>query len=55
MPLFTRLTHKAFLEELLPFPGRIPSAAKLLRIYQRSGSRSFCADGLPEAIGTAGT
>jgi glycolate oxidase iron-sulfur subunit len=35
-PFFTRLARKAFMEKLLPFPGRIVFAAKLLRLYQRS-------------------
>jgi glycolate oxidase iron-sulfur subunit len=36
-PFVTRVARKLFIERLLPFPSRIAFAAKLLRIYQRSG------------------
>jgi len=36
-PFLARLARKLFLEDLLPFPGRIAFTAKLLRFYQRSG------------------
>lgn len=36
-PWFARVTRKLVFRGLLPFPGRIATAAKLLRLYQRSG------------------
>jgi glycolate dehydrogenase iron-sulfur subunit len=36
-PLFTRLARKSFIQWLLPYPDRIASVAKLLRVYQHSG------------------
>ncbi len=36
-PFFARLARQVFIEKLLPYPGRISFAAKLLRLYQRSG------------------
>ena len=39
-PWFTRTVRQFVFEKLLPNPGRIASAAKLLRFYQRSGLQS---------------
>jgi glycolate oxidase iron-sulfur subunit len=40
-PFFTRLARQLFIEKLLPYPARIASAGKLLRLYQRSGLQDF--------------
>ena len=40
-PWLTRTTRNFVFNHLLPFPGRIAGAAKLLRIYQRSGLQSL--------------
>jgi glycolate oxidase iron-sulfur subunit len=40
-PWFSRTMRKLVFEKLLPFPGRIAAAAKLLRFYQRSGLQSI--------------
>lgn len=40
-PWFARLTREFVFNWLLPFPGRIAAAARLLRLYQRSGLQAF--------------
>jgi glycolate oxidase iron-sulfur subunit len=40
-PWFSRLARKLVFEQLLPFPRRIATTAKILRFYQRSGLRSI--------------
>jgi glycolate oxidase iron-sulfur subunit len=40
-PWFSRTARRFVFEHLLPFPGRIAIAARLLRFYQRSGLRSI--------------
>ena len=40
-PWFARLTREFVFNRLLPFPGRIAAAARLLRLYQRSGLQAF--------------
>ena len=40
-PLFSRLARDLVYRRLLPFPGRIAAAARLLKFYQRSGLASL--------------
>jgi glycolate oxidase iron-sulfur subunit len=40
-PFLARLTRDIFLNKLLPNPGRIATAARLLRFYQHSGLQSL--------------
>jgi glycolate oxidase iron-sulfur subunit len=53
-PLFSRLARRFAFRDLLPHPRRIAAAARLLRIYQRSGLQSLArATGLLELLGLA--
>ena len=53
-PWLTHLTRNVFLKGLLPFPGRIAAAAKLLRVYQRSGLQAMArGTGILRAMGLA--
>jgi glycolate oxidase iron-sulfur subunit len=40
-PFFSRMTRDFVFHKLLPNPGRIAAAARLLRIYQKSGLQKF--------------
>jgi glycolate oxidase iron-sulfur subunit len=40
-PLFSRMARNLVFRRLLPYPGRIATVARLLRIYQRSGMATF--------------
>lgn len=40
-PWFTRKTRNFFLNKLLPYPGRMATVARLLRLYQRSGVQAI--------------
>ena len=54
-PFFSRLTRNFVFRQLLPHPNRIAIAAKLLRIYQRSGLQSLARDtGILKLLGLAG-
>ena len=53
-PWFARVTRKLVFQRLLPFPGRITTAAKLLRFYQRSGLQSIArSSGILKLLGLA--
>jgi glycolate oxidase iron-sulfur subunit len=53
-PWLTRLTRNFFLKKILPFPGRIAAAGKLLRLYQRSGLQALArGTGILRAMGLA--
>jgi len=53
-PWLAHLTRKFVFERLLPFPGRIATAAKLLRFYQRSGLQTIArATGILKLMGMA--
>lgn len=53
-PWFSRATRRFVFERLLPFPGRIAAAAKLLRFYQRSGLQSLArGTGILKLLGLA--
>jgi glycolate oxidase iron-sulfur subunit len=50
--LFSRLARDAFFRHLLPYPRRIDLAARLTRIYQRSGLAAFArATGMLKLLG----
>ena len=40
-PLFSRIARSLVYRHLLPYPGRIAAAARLVRFYQRSGLQSL--------------
>jgi glycolate dehydrogenase iron-sulfur subunit len=51
---FTRLARRLFIEQLLPYPARISFAARLLRVYQRSGLQQIARKmGLLKMLGLA--
>ena len=53
-PWFARVTRKFVFKQLLPFPARIVTAAKLLRLYQRSGLQTIArATGVLKLLGLA--
>src|ERR1700681_3909591 len=53
-PFFTRLARNLVYRRLLPYPERIPMAAKLLRFYQRSGLQAAArVTGLLKMLGLA--
>ena len=53
-PWLTRVIRNFFLKGILPFPGRIAAAGKLLRLYQRSGVQALArGSGLLRAMGLA--
>jgi len=53
-PLFSRMTRNLVYRRLLPYPERIAMAAKLLRIYQRSGLQTAArATGILKLLGLA--
>jgi glycolate oxidase iron-sulfur subunit len=53
-PFFSRLTRNFVYRSLLPYPERIAMAAKLLRIYQRSGLQAAArATGILKLLGMA--
>ena len=53
-PFFTRVMRDLVFNRLLPFPGRIAVAAKLLRFYQRSGLQAMArGTGLLKLLGLA--
>jgi glycolate oxidase iron-sulfur subunit len=53
-PLVSRLTRNFVYHRLLPYPERIAMAAKLLRIYQRSGLQAVArATGILKLLGLA--
>ena len=53
-PLFSRMTRNLVYRRLLPYPERIAMAAKLLRIYQRSGLQTAArATGILRLLGLA--
>jgi len=53
-PWLARTTRNLVFNHLLPFPGRIASAAKLLRFYQRSGLQSLArSTGILRVLGLA--
>ena len=53
-PLFSRLARNLVYRRLLPYPERIAMAAKLLRIYQRSGLQAAArAMGILKLLGLA--
>src|SRR6202051_2931063 len=53
-PLFSRLARNVVYRGLLPYPERIAMAAKLLRIYQRSGLQAAArATGILRLLGLA--
>jgi glycolate oxidase iron-sulfur subunit len=53
-PFFTRLTRDFVFNKLLPYPRRIAFAARLLRIYQRSGMQAIARSaGLLKLMGLA--
>jgi glycolate oxidase iron-sulfur subunit len=53
-PLFSRLARDFVYRRLLPYPERIAMAAKLLRIYQRSGLQAVArATGILKLLGLA--
>lgn len=54
-PFFSRLTRDFVFRRLLPYPNRIAAAARILRIYQRSGLQSLArATGVLHLLGLAG-
>jgi glycolate dehydrogenase iron-sulfur subunit len=54
-PFFSRLTRNFVFRQLLPHPTRIAIAARLLRIYQRSGLQSLArVAGILRLLGLAG-
>jgi glycolate oxidase iron-sulfur subunit len=54
-PLFSRLTRNFVFRHLLPYPQRIALAARLLRIYQRSGLQTLArGTGILHLLGLAG-
>jgi glycolate dehydrogenase iron-sulfur subunit len=54
-PFFSRLTRNLVFRSLLPYPNRIAAAARLLRLYQRSGLQSFArGTGILKLLGLAG-
>jgi glycolate oxidase iron-sulfur subunit len=53
-PFFTRLSRDFVFNKLLPYPSRIALAARLLRIYQRSGMQAIArSTGLLKLMGLA--
>jgi glycolate oxidase iron-sulfur subunit len=53
-PWFTRVARKFVFEDLLPYPTRIATTAKLLRSYQQSGLQSIArGSGVLELVGIA--
>jgi len=53
-PWLARVTREFVYNRVLPFPGRIATAAKLLRIYQRSGLQTIArATGILQLLGLA--
>jgi glycolate oxidase iron-sulfur subunit len=53
-PLFSRMARNFVYRQLLPYPERIAMAAKLLRIYQRSGLQAAArATGILKLLGLA--
>lgn len=53
-PFFTRLTRSFVFNKLLPFPRRIALAARLLRLYQRSGMQAIArSTGILKMMGLA--
>jgi glycolate oxidase iron-sulfur subunit len=53
-PFFSRVTREFVFRRLLPYPGRIASAARVLRFYQRSGLQSLArATGVLRLFGLA--
>jgi glycolate oxidase iron-sulfur subunit len=53
-PLFSRMARNLVYRRLLPYPERIAMAAKLLRIYQRSGLQAAArATGILKILGQA--
>jgi glycolate oxidase iron-sulfur subunit len=53
-PFFSRTMRSLVFRHLLPFPSRISAAARLLRIYQRSGLQSLTrASGILKLLGLA--
>jgi glycolate oxidase iron-sulfur subunit len=53
-PWLSRVVRTFVFESLLPFPGRISGAAKLLRFYQRSGAQGLARKlGILRALGLA--
>jgi glycolate oxidase iron-sulfur subunit len=54
-PLLTRFARDIVFRRLLPYPSRIAMAARLLRLYQRSGLQSLArATGILKLLGLAG-
>jgi len=53
-PFFSRLARNVAFRDLLPYPNRIAMAARVLRIYQRSGLQSLVrASGILRLVGLA--
>ena len=53
-PWLSRVTRSFVFNSLLPFPGRISDAARLLRFYQRSGAQALARRlGVLKALGLA--
>jgi glycolate oxidase iron-sulfur subunit len=53
-PWFSRITRELVFNRLIPFPERIATAAKLLRLYQRSGLQTIArATGILKLLGLA--
>jgi glycolate oxidase iron-sulfur subunit len=53
-PFFSRLTRDLVFRQLLPYPKRIAMAARVLRIYQRSGLQSLArGTGILKLLGLA--
>ncbi len=54
-PFFSRLQRNLVFRHLLPYPNRIAAAARVLRIYQRSGMQSLArGTGILKLLGLAG-
>ncbi|HZC66535.1 MAG TPA: (Fe-S)-binding protein [Candidatus Dormibacteraeota bacterium] len=54
-PFFSRFSRNFVFRQLLPYPKRIAAAARLLRIYQRSGLQSLArGTGILKLLGLAG-
>jgi glycolate oxidase iron-sulfur subunit len=53
-PWFARISRNLVFQSLLPFPGRIATAAKVLRFYQRSGLQAIArGSGILKLLGLA--
>jgi len=53
-PFLARMARKFVFERFLPYPGRIAAAARILRVYQRSGLQSIArATGIIKLLGLA--